>query len=62
MQTPSMQLDVAADLLQKARDSLMSYKNKGISDVLTTAKALCNEMKTDAEWFRTTKRHFAYEY
>ncbi len=65
MQSPSMQLDVAVDLLKKARDALMSYRNTGFSDPQTTAKAMCNDMNTEAELKQkrliTTKRHFGYE-
>ena len=35
-----MQLDVAVDLLKKVRDVLMSYRNTGLSDAQTTAKAI----------------------
>ena len=45
MQSPSMQLDVAVDLLKKARGAFMSYRNIGFSDTQTTAKAMLNEMK-----------------
>ena len=54
-----MQLDVADDLLKKATDALMSYRNTGFSDALTTAETMCNEMNTEAElkqkWLRTKK-------
>ena len=52
MQSPSMQLDVAVDLLKKARDALMSYRNSSFSDAQTTAKAMCNEMNTEAENYK----------
>lgn len=65
MQSPSMQLDVAVDLLKKTKDSLTSYRNTGFSDAQTTAKEMCEEMNVEAELkqkrLRTTKRHFGYE-
>lgn len=65
MQLPSMQLDMAVDLLQKTRDCLTSYRNTGFSDAQTTAKKMCDEMNVEAELkqkqFRTTERHFGYE-
>ncbi|XP_036391745.1 uncharacterized protein LOC118782475 [Megalops cyprinoides] len=65
MQSPSMQLDVAVDLLKKTKDSLTSYRNTGFSDAQKTAKKMCDEMNVEAELkqkrLRTTKRHFGYE-
>lgn len=65
MQSPSMQLDVAVDMLKKTRDSLSCYRNTGFSDAQTTAKEMCEEINVEAELkqkrLRTTKRHFAYE-
>ena len=62
MQSPSMQLDDAVNLLKKARDALMSYRNTCVSDSQTTAKAMCNGMNTKAELkqklLRTTQRYF----
>lgn len=49
MQSPSMQLDVAVDLLKKTKDSLTSYRNTGFSDAQTTAKKMCEEMNVEAE-------------
>jgi len=65
MQSPSMQLDVAVDLLKKTRDSLTSYRNTRFSDTQTIAKEMCEEMNVEAELkqkhLRTTKMHFGYE-
>uniref|UniRef100_A0A1A8MAA7 HAT C-terminal dimerisation domain-containing protein n=1 Tax=Nothobranchius pienaari TaxID=704102 RepID=A0A1A8MAA7_9TELE len=65
MQSPSMQLDVAVDLLKKTRDSLTRYRNTGFCDAQTAAKEMCEEMNVEAElkqkWLRTIKRHFGYE-
>ncbi|QQP39921.1 Uncharacterized protein FKW44_013792, partial [Caligus rogercresseyi] len=65
MQSPSMQFDVAVDLLKKTRDSLTSYRNTGFSDAQTTAKEMCEEMNVEAKLkqkrLRTTKKHFSYD-
>ncbi|XP_036004551.1 zinc finger MYM-type protein 1 [Fundulus heteroclitus] len=65
MQSPSMQLDVAVDLLRKTRDSLSSYRNTGFSDAQTTAREMSEDMNVEAELemkrLRTTKTHFGYE-
>ena len=54
MQSPSMQIDVAGDLLRKVRDALMSY--------IHCKKTMWNEMNTEAELkqkqLRSEKRHF----
>lgn len=65
MQSPSMQLDVAVDLLKKTRDSLDSYRSTGFTSAQTTAKEMCDEMNVEAvlkqKRLRTTKRQFGYE-
>ena len=65
LQSPSMQLDVAVDLLRKTTDSLTSYRTTGFSDAQTAAKEMCDEMNVEAvlkqKRLRTTKRHFGYE-
>ncbi|GAA6083151.1 zinc finger MYM-type protein 1-like [Tachysurus ichikawai] len=65
MQSPSMQLDVAVDMLKKTRDSLDGYRNTGFSSAQATAKEMCEEMNVEAvikqKRLRTTKRHFGYE-
>ena len=65
MQPPPLQTNVAVNLLKKARDALMFYRNMDFSDTQTTAKAMCNRMNREAELkqrqLRTTKRHFDYE-
>lgn len=48
IQSPSMQLDVAVNLLKKTRDSLTSYKKTGFSDAQTIAKEMCEEMNMEA--------------
>jgi len=65
MQSPSMQLDVAVDMLKKNRESLDGYRNTGFSSAQATAKEMCEEMNVEAvikqKRLRTTKRHFGYE-
>ncbi|GAA6090964.1 zinc finger MYM-type protein 1-like, partial [Tachysurus ichikawai] len=65
MQSPSMQLDVAVDMLKKNRDSLDGYRNTGFSSAQVTAKEMCEEMNVEAvikqKRLRSTKRHFGYE-
>nr|XP_023667508.1 uncharacterized protein LOC111843829 [Paramormyrops kingsleyae] len=61
IQSPSMQLDVAVDLLKKTRDSLTSYRNTGFSDAQTTAKEMNVEAELKQKRLRTTKRHFGYD-
>lgn len=65
MQSPSMQLDVAVDLLKKTRDSLDSYRSTGFTSAQTTAQEMCDEMNVEAvlkqKRLRTTKRQFGYE-
>ncbi|KAI2646976.1 Zinc finger MYM-type protein 1 [Labeo rohita] len=50
MQSPSMQLDVAVDLLKKTRDSLTSYRNTEFSDAQTIAKKMCEEMNIPVKY------------
>ncbi|XP_034081663.1 uncharacterized protein LOC117552398 [Gymnodraco acuticeps] len=65
MQSPSMQLDVAVDLLKKTGDSLTCYRRTGFSDAQTTAKEMCEEMNVESvlkqKRLRSTKRQFGYE-
>ena len=42
--SPSMQLDVAIDLLKKTRDFMACYRTTGFSGAQTTAKEMCEEM------------------
>ena len=62
MPSPSMKLHVAVDLLKNANDALMSDRNTGFSDVLTTAIIMCSKINMDAKLkqqrLKTTKRHF----
>ncbi|KAJ8385496.1 hypothetical protein AAFF_G00185920 [Aldrovandia affinis] len=63
MQSASMQLDVAVDLLKKTEASLVSYRGTGFASAQTSAKDICEEMNVEAvlKQKRTTKRQFSYE-
>lgn len=65
LQSQSMHLDVAVDLLRKAETSLGSYRDTGFADAQTSAKEMCEEMNVVAalkeKRLRTTKRQFSYE-
>ncbi|XP_042216761.1 uncharacterized protein LOC121862523 [Homarus americanus] len=47
MQSTTMQLGVAVDLLKKTRDNIVSYRNTGFADALTIAKEICEAMNVD---------------
>lgn len=49
MRSSAIQLDVTVDLQKNSRDSLVSYRNTGFSDVQITAKEICVEMNVEAE-------------
>ena len=65
LQSPKMQLDVAVDLLTKAKTSLTNYRRIGFTSAQVSAKDMCEEMNVEAvlkeKRLRSTKRHFAYE-
>ncbi|XP_034078797.1 uncharacterized protein LOC117550471 [Gymnodraco acuticeps] len=65
LQSATMQLDVAVDLLTKANMSLTSYRDTGFAAAQATAKDMCEEMNVEAvlkeKRMRSTKKHFAYE-
>ena len=60
-----MQLDVAVDLLTKAKPSLTNYRRTGFASAQASAKDMCEEMNVEAvlkeKRLRSTKKHFAYE-
>ena len=60
-----MQFDVAVNLLCKAKDSLVSYRNTGFVTAQVIAKDICEEMNVETvlkeKRLRSTKRQFAYE-
>ncbi|XP_042236980.1 uncharacterized protein LOC121876109 [Homarus americanus] len=66
MQSTTMQLGVAVDLLKKTRDNIVSYRNTGFADALTIAKEICEAMNVDTvlkqKRLTTKKCHFNYEY
>ncbi|XP_042212755.1 uncharacterized protein LOC121859856 [Homarus americanus] len=65
MQSTTMQLGVAVDLLKKTRDNIVSYRNTGFAEALTIAKEICEAMNVDTvlkqKRLRTKKCHFSYE-
>ncbi|KAJ3615223.1 hypothetical protein NHX12_018791 [Muraenolepis orangiensis] len=65
LQSASMQLDVAVDLIATAKTSLTQYRASGFAAAQTTAKDLCEEMNIEAvlvqKRLRNTKRQFTYE-
>lgn len=65
LQSANMQLDVAVNLIQKNKDSLISYRRTGFHDAQNSAKEICEEMNTEPvlkdKRLRSTKKHFAYE-
>ena len=64
LQSATMQLDVAVDLI-KAKTSLTSYRDNGFAAAQASAKDMCAEMNVEAvlkeKRLRSTKKHFAYE-
>ncbi|XP_066958861.1 uncharacterized protein [Macrobrachium rosenbergii] len=65
LQSPKMQLDVAVDLLTKAKSSLTNYRRTGFASAQASAKDMCEEMNIEAvlkeKRLRSTKKHFSYE-
>lgn len=65
LQSTSMQLDIAVNLISNAKASLTSYRETGFSEAQTTAKSICEEMNVEAvlkeKRLRNSKRHFSYE-
>ncbi|KAL7379366.1 hypothetical protein ABVT39_026656 [Epinephelus coioides] len=65
LQSASMQLDIAVQLISNAKASLTLYRHTGFSDAQTTARSICDEMNVEAvlkdKRLRTSKRHFSYE-
>ena len=65
LQSASMQLDIAVQLISNAKASLTLYRDTGFSDAQTTARSICEEMNVEAvlkdKRLRTSKRHFSYE-
>ncbi|XP_034056012.1 uncharacterized protein LOC117535596 [Gymnodraco acuticeps] len=65
LQSVSMQLDIAVDLLRKTEVSLVSYRSNGFASAQASAKDICGQMNVEAvlkqKRLRTTKRQFSYE-
>lgn len=65
LQSASMQLDIAVQLISTAKASLTLYRDTGFSDAQTTAQSICEEMNVEPvlkeKRLRTTKKHFSYE-
>lgn len=64
LQSATMQLDVAIDLM-KVKTSLRRYRDNGFAAAQASAKDICDEMNVEAvlkeKRLRSTKKHFAYE-
>ncbi|XP_066958858.1 uncharacterized protein [Macrobrachium rosenbergii] len=60
LQSPKMQLDVAVDLLTKAKSSLTNYRRTGFASAQASAKDMCEEMNIEAvlkqKRLRSTKK------
>ena len=65
LQSETMQMDVAVDLLRKTEASLVSYRDNGFASAQVSPKEMCEEMNVEAvlkqKRLRTTKRQFSYE-
>ncbi len=65
MQSESIQLDVAVNLLTKTEAFLKSYRKTGFASAQATAREFCEEMNVEAvlkqKRLRKTKHHFSYE-
>lgn len=65
MQSPSMQVDVATNLLKKTKRALCDYRATGFVAAQMAAKDICEQMNVEAvlkqKRLRSTKRHFSYE-
>lgn len=65
LQSASMQLEIAVNLISNPKVSLTTYRETGFCEALTTAKSICEEMNVKAvqkeKRLRNCKRHFSYE-
>uniref|UniRef100_A0A8C1K3Y1 TTF-type domain-containing protein n=1 Tax=Cyprinus carpio TaxID=7962 RepID=A0A8C1K3Y1_CYPCA len=65
LQSASMQLDIAVNLISNAKASLTTYRDTGFSEAQTTATSICEVMNVEAvlkeKRLRNSKRHFSYE-
>ena len=65
LQSASMRLDIAVNLISNAKASLTTSRETGFSEAQTTAKSICEEMNVEAvlkeKRLRNSKMHFSYE-
>ncbi|XP_071745254.1 uncharacterized protein [Lepeophtheirus salmonis] len=65
IQSSSMQLGIAVDLLKKTKHFLTCYRKSGFAATKIKVKQICEEMSLEAELkqkrLRSSKRHFDYE-
>ena len=65
LQSETMQMDVAVDLLRKTEASLVGYRDSGFALAQVCAKEMCEKMNVEAvlkqKRIRKTKRQFSYE-
>lgn len=65
LQSANMQLDVAVNLIDKTKASLLKYRDTGFSDAQSKAKEVCENMNVEAvlkqKRLWNTKRQFGYE-
>ncbi|KAJ8359077.1 hypothetical protein SKAU_G00156020 [Synaphobranchus kaupii] len=65
LQSSTMQLDVAVNLLESTKSHLLSYRNDGFAAAQASAKDACEEMHVETvlkeKRLRSTKTHFTYE-
>uniref|UniRef100_A0A667XPW6 TTF-type domain-containing protein n=1 Tax=Myripristis murdjan TaxID=586833 RepID=A0A667XPW6_9TELE len=65
LQSSSVQLDIAASLIETAKASLTKYRQSGFSEAIATATELCETLNIEPELkkkrLRSTKKQFGYE-
>ncbi|XP_076049669.1 uncharacterized protein LOC143030406 [Oratosquilla oratoria] len=65
MQSPSVQADVATNLLKKTERALCDHRATGFVAAQMAAKDICEQVNVEAvikhERLRSTKRHFSYK-
>lgn len=65
LQSCSVQIDIAVELIEKVKTSLSDYRQTGFADAQSTAKELCEALNIEPELrkkrLRSTKRQFVNE-
>lgn len=65
LQSPTMQLDVAVNLLESTTNRLLSYRDNGFAAAQDSAQTACEEMNVEAvlkeKRLQSIKTHFSYE-